>query len=73
MSTQKQLAASFGCTVEQARAGLLRNAAQLRSMVPAAQKAEAAGRRYRGGLTAAYLQERAEAFERAAIARAEGH
>ena len=64
VKTPAQVAAQFGCTVEQAREQLVANAKQMASM---AEKAVAAGGKFRG-FTADYLQERAAAFASAAAA-----
>lgn len=62
VKTPAQVAALFGCTIEQARAQMTANAAGLRKMEA---KARATGKKH-SGFTADQLAERAGAFERAA-------
>lgn len=61
VKTPAQIAAMFGCSIEQARAQIVANAGQMRAM---AAKAEKTGK-FRG-YTADKLLERAAAFEAAA-------
>jgi hypothetical protein len=62
MKTPAEIAAKFGCTVEQARAQLRANAEGLRRMEA---KARASGKK-QGGYTAAELKDLADACEQAA-------
>lgn len=62
VKTPAQIAAAFGCTIEQARAQLRVNAQGLRKLEA---KARASGGKYRGWTTEQYA-ERAAAFEAAA-------
>ena len=62
MNTPAQVAKVFGCTVEQARAQMKANAAQLRALRI---RAESTGRKV-NGYTAAQLAERAAKMEAAA-------
>lgn len=64
VKTPAQIAAMFGCSVEQARAQLLANAQQMAGM---AAKARAAGKRLRG-YTAEQLEANAAAYAAAAAA-----
>ena len=62
VKTPAEIAARFGCTVEQAREQLLANAKQMAAM---AAKARAAGKKLRG-YTAEQLEANAAAFTAAA-------
>lgn len=59
----ENIARTFGCTVEQAKAGLARNAEGFREM---AEKAEKSGKKYRG-YTATELRESERLYREASL------